>query len=65
VGSYTDRLYNKLNEPGHSIAITQKVLAYHRETIRRLTEKFEEGAREVEKAILAHNASLSRRVPRP
>ena len=64
VGGYTDSLYNKLNEPGYSVAITQKVLAYHRETLRRLTEKFEEGAREVEKAILAHNASLSRNAPR-
>lgn len=64
VGGYTDSLYNKLNEPGHSVHITQSVLAYHRETLRRLVEKFEEGAREVEKAILAHNASLSRNAPR-
>ena len=51
VGSYTDKLYDRLGEPGYSHEIVLKVLKYHRETIAKLSQRFEEGAAVVEKTI--------------
>jgi hypothetical protein len=60
VGGYNDTLFTRLGEPGYSVAIVQKVLATHRQTLKQLVERFERGASVVEKAIAAQQASLTR-----
>jgi hypothetical protein len=60
VGGYTNTLFTHLGVPGYSVSITQSILKYHRETIERLSKRFEKGAAVVEKAILAEQARLTR-----
>ena len=45
-------LFTHLGVPGYSVSITQSILKYHRETIERLSKRFERGAAVVENRFL-------------
>jgi vacuolar-type H+-ATPase subunit I/STV1 len=60
VGGYMNTLNDKLGEPGYSNEIVERVVAWHRETLKNTKDRLERAASVVEKSIEANRAQLSR-----